>query len=197
MMCLFYTRTHTHTHTHTHTRAHIHIHTYTRTRTRTHSHTHTRRLSEWLTKEETEAMMHEGDFDSSDDIDYQEFAEVLAFKRDAQPPHQEQRGMHDLNVHLKRAGLSPVLDLRARQISLWRKAQCAREAKIKYNKFYDSCRGYVELAFSSATPDKHVAFTYSDALKCKGEDCDGWSEDERMCNKHLPTVLEINTGQVA
>ena len=37
--------------------------------------------------------------------------------------------------------------------------------------FQDTCRGFVEFGFSSATPNKRVALEYSGALSCDGAPC--------------------------
>jgi len=62
--------------------------------------------------------------------------------------------------------------------------------------FRDTCRGFVDYSFASATPSKHVALTYSGALDCKGNKCECWNVEKGFCEKHRSTVLEIQTGQI-
>ena len=62
--------------------------------------------------------------------------------------------------------------------------------------FPDTCRGFVEFGFSSATPNKDVALTYAGVLECKGVKCECWNTDKGFCEKHRSTVLEIQTGQI-
>jgi hypothetical protein len=71
-------------------------------------------------------------------------------------------------------------------------------------------RGFVELSFASATPDRHVAEDYAGVLECRGRNkpvskCrqandevkgfEGWPEDMLVCNEHRSTVWEISTGE--
>ena len=62
--------------------------------------------------------------------------------------------------------------------------------------FMDSLQGFVEFGFSSATPDKKVAWTYSGASECKGVKCRSWNEVKGFCEAHRSTILEIQTGQI-
>ena len=63
--------------------------------------------------------------------------------------------------------------------------------------FQDTCRGFVEFGFSSATPDKHVASEYSMSSHCKGRGvCPGFNKDALICTQHRSTILEIQTGQI-
>ena len=105
-----------------------------------------------------------------------------------------------LNFHLEKNGLPKVVNMRTAQVSRWHMIRTSkgRSALIKAaKKFRDKCRGFVELAFSSATPDKHVALDYSSAAHCKGKGkCDGWKDNCEFCSEHRATVLEISTGQI-
>ena len=62
--------------------------------------------------------------------------------------------------------------------------------------FKDTCRGFVEFAFSSASTEKEVALDYSGYSACRKEECQSWNEAEGFCEAHRPTLLEIETGQI-
>jgi len=62
--------------------------------------------------------------------------------------------------------------------------------------FMDSVQGFVEFGFSSATPDKKVAWAYSGAAECKGMKCGSWNAEKGFCEAHRSTILEIQTGQI-
>ena len=63
-------------------------------------------------------------------------------------------------------------------------------------RFDDDCRGFVEFAFSSASTAKSVALEYAGNLSCKKDKCTSWNEDEKFCEAHRSTLLEIETGQI-
>jgi hypothetical protein len=55
-------------------------------------------------------------------------------------------------------------------------------------------RGFVEMGFSSATPDKDVALFY--AGRCESTCEHKAMQDHVYCEDHRSTLLEIQTGQV-
>ena len=60
-------------------------------------------------------------------------------------------------------------------------------------------RGFVEIGFSSASPDKDVALFYAGKCDstCKYEDAGGGKHSDFVyCDCHRSTLLEIDTGQV-
>ena len=65
-----------------------------------------------------------------------------------------------------------------------------------FDDFHDTCRGFVDFSFASATPDKHVALMYSGALDCEGAKCPAWNAEKGFCEEHKSTVLEIQAGQI-
>jgi len=56
--------------------------------------------------------------------------------------------------------------------------------------FRDTCKGFVELGFSSATPEKKVALDYSGAKECKGTECNAFNHAKGYCEGHKATVDE-------
>ena len=62
--------------------------------------------------------------------------------------------------------------------------------------FQDTCQGFVEFGFSSATPNKRVALEYSGAMSCDGPACKAWNASAGFCETHRSTLLEISTSQI-
>ena len=65
---------------------------------------------------------------------------------------------------------------------------------------YSLKRGsFVELAFSSASPDEHVARQYAASggvCDCASQRSTMWDEDTGFCRQHMSTLFEIETGQI-
>ena len=94
-----------------------------------------------------------------------------------------------------------LLDIRGRSSVALREdtdgsIQCEDVCVSQTCDFKDTCRGFVEFAFSSASTEKAVALDYSGYSACRRQECQSWNEEEGFCEAHRPTLLEIETGQI-